>query len=108
VWRTVGDERVRPSTRIATAKRTRYDDPPDGELPGEPIQCRCSAEPVFDDILDPDPEIPETQADVTNESKVHEVDAQELEDRGYYEPEAGFDGGAAARERAQAIREGPA
>jgi SPP1 gp7 family putative phage head morphogenesis protein len=106
VWRTVGDERVRPEHEDRDGETYSYDDPPDGELPGEPIQCRCSAEPVFDDILDPDPEIPETQADVTNETKVHEVDAQQLEERGYYEPEAGFDGGQRLENARKAIREG--
>lgn len=72
-WKTVGDERVRgdpdglypkakPSHYKRDGKTYSYDDPPksldgDPELPGEPINCRCTAEPVFDDILDAiDPE----------------------------------------------------
>jgi SPP1 gp7 family putative phage head morphogenesis protein len=66
-WKTVGDERVRgdpdglyPKARPSHFDRDdtvyTYDDPPHGddgpELPGEPINCRCTAEPVFDDILD--------------------------------------------------------
>lgn len=54
IWRTVGDERVRDehSDREDESEDDpySYDDPPDGELPGEPIQCRCHAEPVFDSI----------------------------------------------------------
>lgn len=52
IWRTVGDERVRDEHEERDGETYDYDDPPDGELPGEPINCRCSAEPVFDDIFD--------------------------------------------------------
>lgn len=52
VWCTVGDERVRDEHDALDGETFDYDDPPDGELPGEPILCRCWAEPVFDDILD--------------------------------------------------------
>jgi SPP1 gp7 family putative phage head morphogenesis protein len=56
IWRSVGDERVRDEheeREIASDPAEGgtpyyYDDPPDGELPGVPIQCRCTAEPVFD------------------------------------------------------------
>ncbi len=62
IWRTVGDIRVRgtPGGPFANAEPSHYDregeiyeydDPPDGELPGVPILCRCYPEPVFDDIL---------------------------------------------------------
>lgn len=62
IWRTVDDERVRgkpdgkypkaePSHDERNGKTYSYDKPPDGELPGEPILCRCYAEPVFDDIM---------------------------------------------------------
>jgi SPP1 gp7 family putative phage head morphogenesis protein len=55
VWRTVGDERVRDehdqreddSDPDKGGEPFAFDDPPDGELPGVPIQCRCTAEPVF-------------------------------------------------------------
>lgn len=53
VWRTVGDERVRPWHQELDDTTHAYDKPPrnpdTGErvLPGEDIQCRCSAEPVF-------------------------------------------------------------
>lgn len=64
VWRTVNDERVRgdPDGKYPdvdeeddhyarNGKTYSYDDPPYGELPGEPINCRCTAEPVFADLL---------------------------------------------------------
>ena len=51
IWRTVNDGRVRDEHAEREGEEYSYDDPPDGELPGEPIQCRCSAEPVFTDIL---------------------------------------------------------
>lgn len=50
-WMSVGDERVRPEHEDLNGKVFSYNDLPDEGLPGEPIQCRCSAEPVFDDIL---------------------------------------------------------
>lgn len=67
-WRTVGDERVRgdPGGKYPDADSSHYDwdgeifsydDPPKDEdgnpvLPGEPVLCRCWAEPVLEDILD--------------------------------------------------------
>ena len=51
VWRTVGDERVRDEHADRDGQIYSYDDPPDGELPGEPILCRCYPDPVFDDIF---------------------------------------------------------
>lgn len=58
IWRTVDDERTRDEhaelERRSDPERGGepfdYDDPPNGELPGEPIQCRCYAEPVFADL----------------------------------------------------------
>lgn len=54
-WRSSGDERVRDSHEELDGEEFTYDDPPSDEdgptLPGEAILCRCSAEPVFDDIL---------------------------------------------------------
>lgn len=60
IWRTMHDERVRSehadreeaSDPAQGGTPYEYDDPPDGELPGEPINCRCYAEPVLSDILD--------------------------------------------------------
>lgn len=51
VWRTVGDDRVRDEHADRDGEVYSYDDPPDGELPGEPILCRCYAEPYLDDLL---------------------------------------------------------
>ena len=50
-WRTTGDEKVRDEHEEREGEVYSYDDPPDGELPGEPINCRCTADPVFEDIL---------------------------------------------------------
>ena len=52
IWRTVADERVRDEHRDLDGQEFRYDDPPDEGLPGEPILCRCYAEPVFAPIID--------------------------------------------------------
>lgn len=82
VWRTSEDERVRPEHEALDGQTFSYDDPPDEGLPGEPILCRCSAEPVFDDILgelddsnapaSEDKPEPERQRDQPNES-VHPI-----------------------------------
>jgi SPP1 gp7 family putative phage head morphogenesis protein len=50
VWRTSGDERVREEHEALNGQVFSYDEPPSEGLPGEPILCRCSAEPLFDDI----------------------------------------------------------
>lgn len=51
IWRTVRDARVRSEHVFRDGKSYRYDDPPNGELPGEPILCRCFAEPDFSALL---------------------------------------------------------
>lgn len=52
IWRTSNDERVRESHAELEGEVCDWNDPPevDGEvaIPGEPINCRCWAEPVFD------------------------------------------------------------
>lgn len=50
LWRSMEDRRVRPKHRELDGKTFKYGDPhggDDGELPGEPIRCRCIAEPIF-------------------------------------------------------------
>lgn len=54
IWRTSLDERVREEHADREGEIYDYDDPPDGELPGEPINCRCYAEPVFDMLEEED------------------------------------------------------
>lgn len=57
IWRTANDNRVRDEHAELEGERFSYDDPPnagtDGEPanPGEAIQCRCYAEPAFDQVL---------------------------------------------------------
>lgn len=53
-WRTSNDERVRHSHRARNGRIYTYENPrgANGALPGEEVLCRCTAEPVFDDILD--------------------------------------------------------
>lgn len=51
VWRSMEDARVRPKHRELDGRTFKYNDPAggdDGQLPGEPIRCRCVATPVFD------------------------------------------------------------
>jgi SPP1 gp7 family putative phage head morphogenesis protein len=52
IWRTSGDERVRDEHEKLDGQVFSYDDPPSEGLPGEPILCRCSAEPVFTGITE--------------------------------------------------------
>ena len=51
VWETVRDNRVRPEHRDRQGKIFSWDDPPSDGLPGEPINCRCFATPIFDELL---------------------------------------------------------
>lgn len=50
VWRSMEDNRVRPKHQELDGRAFKYGDPnggDGGQLPGEPIRCRCVAEPVF-------------------------------------------------------------
>lgn len=51
IWRTMNDERVRDDHEHLADEIFEYDNPPAEGLPGEPIQCRCYAEPMLEDIL---------------------------------------------------------
>lgn len=51
-WRTSLDERVRPQHSAREGKIYSWDEPPSDGHPGEPIQCRCYAEPVLEDLVD--------------------------------------------------------
>ena len=46
-WVTSADERVRPTHRAVSGEVFRWDSPPDIGHPGEDIQCRCHASPVW-------------------------------------------------------------
>lgn len=48
-WSTSGDERVRRSHEALDGKVFSWDAPPAVGHPGTDFQCRCSAEPVFED-----------------------------------------------------------
>lgn len=48
-WRTVRDKRVRVSHASREGQVYRYDKP--HPVPGQEICCRCSAEPIFEDLL---------------------------------------------------------
>jgi SPP1 gp7 family putative phage head morphogenesis protein len=50
VWRTMADERVRPTHRSFNGKTYSWKrGSPEGH-PGEPIQCRCVADPIFPEL----------------------------------------------------------
>lgn len=46
-WQTAGDERVRDEHNEYDGKEYQWDDPPPDGHPGEAIQCRCVALPIF-------------------------------------------------------------
>jgi SPP1 gp7 family putative phage head morphogenesis protein len=48
-WSTSQDERVRPEHAALEGRIFSWDDPPPEGHPGEPINCRCVAIPVFED-----------------------------------------------------------
>lgn len=50
-WRTAGDSRVRTAHQLREGQIFRWDRPPNDGHPGQPINCRCYAEPVLDDVL---------------------------------------------------------
>ena len=50
-WQTAKDERVRLDHQHKQGKTFRWDTPPTGGHPGEPIRCRCTALPNYEDIL---------------------------------------------------------
>jgi len=54
IWRTARDERVRQRHADRDGERFSWASPPDDGHPGHPIQCRCTPEPVLDDLLDED------------------------------------------------------
>jgi SPP1 gp7 family putative phage head morphogenesis protein len=54
-WATSGDERVREEHVDLGGNVYKYDEPTDerdGLQPGQPINCRCLAEPIFDGLND--------------------------------------------------------
>lgn len=50
-WRTAKDERVRKLHADREGKTFSWNEPPSDGHPGQPIQCRCWAEPNLDDVL---------------------------------------------------------
>jgi SPP1 gp7 family putative phage head morphogenesis protein len=54
IWRTSEDARVRPEHAERDGQEYSWDDPPDDEIPGQPINCRCLAEAVLASAVDED------------------------------------------------------
>lgn len=50
-WRTVRDNRVREEHEDRDGETYAWSAPPDGETPGEPVNCRCYAEPDLRGLL---------------------------------------------------------
>lgn len=52
-WRTSQDDRVRPSHAANEGRVIKWSEPPaETGHPGQDVNCRCTAEPVFDDLFD--------------------------------------------------------
>lgn len=51
-WKDSRDNKVRPHHREQHNRIYRWDNPPATGHPGEDYGCRCSAEPIFDDIIE--------------------------------------------------------
>ena len=49
-WSTSKDERVRTDHRIKNGQTFRWDEPPSGGHPGQPVRCRCTALPNYEDL----------------------------------------------------------
>lgn len=54
IWRTSGDDRVREEHVAREGNEYTWSAPPDGETPGEPVLCRCYAEPNLKALLSED------------------------------------------------------
>lgn len=50
IWRSVQDSRVRPDHADRNGKEFSWDKPPYDGHPGQPVRCRCRAEPVWDGV----------------------------------------------------------
>ena len=50
-WRTARDERVRATHAAREGRVFSWDSPPADGHPGEPINCRCYAEPILEDLI---------------------------------------------------------
>ena len=47
IWRTQGDDRVRPEHAAQDGNRYAWSDPPSTGIPGSAVNCRCLADPVI-------------------------------------------------------------
>lgn len=50
-WVTSGDERVRPEHEARDGEIFKWSEPPADGHPGQPIQCRCTASPIIEDLI---------------------------------------------------------
>lgn len=51
IWRTVGDDAVREAHEDRDGQTFQWSSPPPDGHPGQPVNCRCSPEPVLDPLL---------------------------------------------------------
>lgn len=52
IWRDSGDNRVRPEHEDRNGDEFAWDSPPEDGHPGEPVNCRCYAEPIFEALAE--------------------------------------------------------
>lgn len=51
-WRTMNDNRVRDEHEALAGQRYTWEEPPNEGYPGQPIQCRCYADPDLQPLID--------------------------------------------------------
>lgn len=76
-WRTARDERVRSSHRLREGDIYAWDDPPPDGHAGQPINCRCTAEPYIDHLIDPDAPTPEEAVKIQVKAKAEKANGLE-------------------------------
>lgn len=78
VWLSAADDRVRPGHAQRHGKVYAWDEPPEGEQPGQAFNCRCYARPV---ILDTPDGVPNAIAIAAYEDRKSDANVRGLRDR---------------------------
>lgn len=81
IWRTALDERVREEHAEREGEKFYWSDPPEGGHPGEDYQCRCYAEPNFEEVDIPKELIPvvEKTEKIKEIKEIKEIEKKEKE-----------------------------
>lgn len=77
VWLSADDDRVRPGHAHRHGKVYAWDEPPEGEQPGQAFNCRCYARPV---LLDTPDGVPDAHAIQSYENRRSDTNVRGLRD----------------------------